>query len=127
VRAFRKADREILALDRLTSTGVGIDPEKMRRHLDAIEERVQAGVRYHRMLQVDDAHHCAAGGGLDGGTSGRPPQGGPLLLTLCELVINDPQEAFIGQFVTMWRAVEADTGTHAMSLRDKDLASFQRG
>lgn len=182
VRAFRKADHEILALDRLTSTGVRpdvmIDPEKMRWHLSAIEERVRAGVRYHRVLQVDDsllrrpfqtfrksleadgqenvfADHCAR---IAGWTTARPDvvlkvaryffpykfliiDGKTLILqlhqserlagsveprTLCELVINDPQEAFIGQFVKMWRAVEADTATHAVSLRDKDLASFQR-
>src|ERR687885_1581126 len=171
VRAFRRAHHEILALDRLTSTGVrpdvAIDPEKMRWHLDAIEERVQAGVRYHRMLQVDDgwlrrpfqalrktiegngqenvfARHCARVAGL---TSTRPDvvlkvaryffpykfliiDGKTLILqlhqaerlagsveprTLCELVINDPQEAFIGQFVKMWRAVDADTATRALS------------
>ena len=181
VRAFRKAHHEILALDRLTSTGVrpdvAIDPEKMRWHLDAIEERVQAGVRYHRMLQVDDgwlsrpfealrethgdgqenvfAHHCAR---VAGWTSTRPDvvlkvaryffpykfliiDGKTLILqlhqaerlggsveprTLCELVINDPQEAFIGQFVKMWRAVDADTATRSVSLQDEDLASFQR-
>jgi hypothetical protein len=182
VRAFRKAHHEILALDRLTSTGVrpdvAIDPEKMRWHLDAIEERVQAGVRYHRMLQVDDgwlrrpfqalrktleggglenvfAHHCAR---MAGWTTTRPDvvlkvaryffpykfliiDGRTLILqlhqaerlggsveprTVCELVINDPQEAFIGQFVKMWRAVDADTATRALSLSDKDLASFQQ-
>ena len=182
VRAYRTAHHEILALDRLTSTGVrpdvAIDPEKMRWHLDAIEERVQAGVRYHRMLQVDDgwlrrpfqalrdtiegdgqenvfAHHCAR---VAGWTSARPDvvlkvaryffpykfviiDGKTLILqlhqaerlagsveprTLCELVINDPQEAFIGQFVKMWRAVDADTATRSVSLQDEDLASLQR-
>jgi hypothetical protein len=33
--------------------------------------------------------------------------------TLCELVINDPQEAFIGQFVRMWRAVDAGSRARA--------------
>lgn len=59
VRAFQDAQREVLVLDRVTSSGVRPDVQMqsnvMAWHLDAILDRVgKEGIRYRRYCQVPD-------------------------------------------------------------------------
>ena len=59
VRAFQDAQREVLVLDRVTTSGVRPDVQMqdkvMAWHLDAILDRVgKAGIRYRRYCQVPD-------------------------------------------------------------------------